>query len=81
MTRALALAALLSLALAVSFSARYVHAQTIACLSPAQLMQFLHITGLPFEGVPGGVLVHAEAGTVFYALTGGLYCIRKGEPA
>lgn len=29
MTRALALAALLSLALAVSFSARYVHAQTI----------------------------------------------------
>lgn len=51
------------------------------CLSPAQLMQFLHTTGLPFEGVPGGVMVHAQEGSVFYALTDGLYCTTPGSEA
>lgn len=68
-------------AIAWALSAIVGHAGPTVCLSPAQLMQFLQLTGLPFEGVPGGVMVHAQEGSVFYALTDGLYCTTLGSDA
>lgn len=68
-------------ALAWVLAASVAPAQVVSCMSPAQMMLFLHTTGLPFEGVPGGIVVHAENGRVFYALTDGLYCLSKGSDA
>lgn len=56
-------------------------AQVIECMSAGELVLFLHTTGLPFEQVPGGFIIHADAGAVFYALTDdGLYCVTESVP-
>ena len=68
-------------AVAWILAASVASAQVVSCMSPAQLVMFLHTPGLPFEGIPGGIVVHAQEGSVFYALTDGLYCTTPGSDA
>lgn len=50
------------------------------CLSPAALILFLQMTGLPFDGVPEGVLVHASDGPRLYVLVAGVIYCTGGDP-